>query len=243
MFKALSGTLLVTASLVFLATSAADAAEPTTYTGQVAVRSTTYGLVIAVEEADGASRDFFFRSNVPMESLAHHEARGLLVASTHELRLVLPSAQLALRLTLPEAVGTESPTLEARSILGANTTVRYAMESHGIDREVAVTEGFEIRTYAPAMEGLSHDQLLTGSEVEFRATLEALQGPEQLRIGDLDAILQDSTNNPGGGGCTSSTSSTCSIDCQGGSGCSITCTNGRCGSCTCNLDVPTCTCS
>jgi hypothetical protein len=196
--------------------------------------------VITTEDEAGGSRNVFFRSNSSMAPMAHREERGMLVVSSHDLRLILPSAGRAYRLLLPISDPETSPALRVRT-LEASALLDSVRQLHGIPEETAI-EGFEVRSYSPALEGLGVGQLLEHSDADFRATWEGLRGPEGRRLGDMDALFQDNPDQPNSS-CTSTTSSDCNITCMGGSFCSITCTNGRCASCTCDKDVPTCTCN
>ena len=222
---------------------AAEAENPVAFSGEVAIRSTSFGYVVATRDGAGVSSNYFFRATEAVPVLEVRDPSGVLVSSESVLLVALPSQGLLLRLMqTPQEV-------PVRTLRGEQASqwmedyINLARSAHQIGNEVRVKSGFELSRYAPAFDFLAVDTLLEGTKEELQTLLAGLPAWQTHRFDDLDWLFNDTPDNPGSGSCVSSTSSTCSISCLGGSSCSASCSNGRCATCKCDKDVPSCTCN
>ncbi len=194
--------------------------------GELAIRSTTSGYVVAAQGNDGDSRTFLFSTRTTPSYLALREPEGILYAGSNELRILLPSQNLLLRwvVTTEEA---------AKSFQGPER--ERLLKFHRIVAMTEALDGYEMVSYVPALPGLENDQLMAYTETDLSRQL---RDASPWFGQDFDAIFSDTSDQPGGDSCKVS----CSVECLGGASCSANCPN-RCAQCDCNKDLPSCSCT
>jgi hypothetical protein len=199
------------------------------FVGEIAIRSTSSGYVIALQDDNGETRNFFFHTATPPYDMVAHEPAGVLYSSRSELHLLLPSEGTFLRLAV-------APTTATSADPWTEQTRRRLMLTHRIPDLWEVRDGIELIAYGPALEGLEVAALWNSTDRDFLARLGQAGAPGIQT--DFDALFHDSDDNPGDSSCKVS----CSAECLGGASCSANCPN-RCAECVCNKDLPSCSCT
>ena len=219
------------------------------YLGEVAVRSTLNGYVIAVE-GEWGSRNFFFRCLESVESLAEVDGSGKILYSPRELLVSLPESRTLLRLAVPDGGG------EKREMKGALQPLAQDQRAllvarYEAERWIENVEGFELAIVSSSRPGLGvHDLLRHGAEDLTAVVTRArgLPGEPGLEILSEPYFDPSPPDDPSGGGssCTAGGpgSDSCSRTCGGtGDSCTVNCSSFMSYSCCyCSGGVAYCVC-